>query len=393
MYRYINIKKAVPICGMSILNIPEDQHINCRIKKSINNKEDYFYVSIYTKNQFKKIKDDNIINFFNDFEGDEYNLVLLYNTLQNNSEEIYYIKVILASLYFAKRLSSECIQFESSAIFYNIIENFYKNKSNQYTQLRAPIKIGIKAADKDSYNESISRLYGIHLEGEYAGHIRYLDNFNIRNSHLFIDYNDSFDYEYNKILNKLNDSSNYSKRMISAFRLYFDTIPEYDLEKNILSYGTIFETLLLENDESNQRKKVSVRSACLLCDELDLAEKEYIAEVIYQFYSYRNKIVHDGYCYLDLGNEVLVSKMLNCIKHIIYFLIKNIINKDIKNIDEIKDIVEKNKNDDSLDNAFDYVKDNINIDDTTHRFVCGDHHRFKKPNTEEERQKEISSLL
>lgn len=47
-----------------------------------------------------------------------------------------------------------------------------------------------------------------------------------------------------------------------------------------MTYATILETLLLGADESNQRKKASVRAACLVCDELSFSRKRFVANQV-----------------------------------------------------------------------------------------------------------------
>lgn len=365
-----------------MFNMKEEDSIEFKLQENINDKNYFFNSILLTKNQFKKINNSSrFFEFLNQFENDKYDLVIIYQSVRNNSKEINYIKCMLTSLYFANRIVNENVEFESSEVFENIIENMYRDKCGNYIQLKSPIKIGCQPADMNSFNESIMRLYGVDLDSEYEGYTRYLNLYNHRNSELSIDYNDSLVDEIDKICKKLNDKSEYSKRMISTFRLYFDTIPEFDLEKNILNYATIFETLLLSDDEIDQRKKVSARGACLLCDGLSFNSKEYIAEIIYQFYSYRNKIVHKGYSYLDLGDEIFVDKMLNCIKNIIYSLIKRIITKDIKNIEDIKSIVEENKKKDCLKSAFHYVKNDTTLEHAMLRIISCQHYEFIGCNT------------
>lgn len=387
MGNYFNLKKAIPICGISILDMPGDKSIEFALTRNINGVNYTSKYNIVTKKQFKDIYSSDGFKFFNKFEYEEYDIVVLYESLKHNSEEIIDIKYVLTSLYFANRLICEDIEFESCEVFYNISEEWYTNKESDFIQLRVPIKIGPKQADKNNYNESISRLYGMDLEGEYANHNRYLSTFSFRNSKLFIQYNEKLQSEINNICNKLNDNSDYSRKIKSAFRLYFDTIPEYDIDKNIISYGTVFETLLLERDEDNQRKKVSIRTMCLLCEGLSLKEKDYILDVVYNFYRYRNKLVHDGYSYLELGEYYYVNKVLNCIKHIIYFLIKKIICKDIKDVKEIKSIVNVNMQKDGMKNAFDYIKDDTNIDKVMSRIINSKHREFIKANTYEEKER------
>lgn len=382
MEESFNLRKVVPICGVFIQGMKDDDYLAFDIKDETR----CFKFIILTKIQFENLKNNKKNwDFFNEFEQEDHNLVVIYNSLCDNSKEINYIKCIVTSLYLANRLVDEKIEFGTSEVFSNIVENNYKNKSGQRTGLKASIKIGCKSLDGDSYNETITRLYGCNLDSEYEGYKRYLSLFNYRNDIMKIKYDIRFKDELKKINKKLNDDSSYSKRLMSAFRLYFDTIQSCDLEKNILNYATIFEILLLENDESNQRKKAAARSACLLCDELGLKEKEYIAEVIYQFYSYRNKIVHEGYSYFDLGNEIFIAKIINCIKHIIYFLIKKIIYKDIKDINQIIGIVKKNVENDYIKNSFDYIK-NKNFNDLINKILMCEHQEFIKPNTEEEKK-------
>lgn len=42
----------------------------------------------------------------------------------------------------------------------------------------------------------------------------------------------------------------------------------YYIDDTFITYCTIFEALLLKNDEDSQRKKVAARAACITCDTL-----------------------------------------------------------------------------------------------------------------------------
>lgn len=100
-------------------------------------------------------------------------------------------------------------------------------------------------------------------------------------------------------------------KLKSALYLYYDIL---DLKINetmtTIIIATIFETLLLSDKESNQRKKVAVRAACLIADGQGHRRIQFIANRIYQFYGYRNALVHDGKNLLELDDgEVIVDKL------------------------------------------------------------------------------------
>lgn len=209
----------------------------------------------------------------------------------------------------------------------------------------------------DDHIERITRLYSDNIETEYEGAMRYLSGSSIKDESLCIDIIEKdFVSIFNTIVKKLNYNDKYASKLLSSFRLYFDLIPNNDFERNIVTYTTILETLLLNKDEDCQRKKVSVRAACLINDGGDKKDKQIFSTKIYQFYKYRHNIVHDGASFDDLGNEYLVHKEMGFVRHIIYFVIKEIINRNVKGIEEIINIVKNNMEIDGLSNSFNYIE-------------------------------------
>lgn len=159
-------------------------------------------------------------------------------------------------------------------------------------------------------------------------------------------------YVFNLMINK---GDNLGNKLKSAMRLYYEVFMIYtNMNLSIITLSTIMETLLLSKDEDNQRKKVSVRSACIICDEMEISLKTAIANAVYYFYKYRNAIVHDGKSYLDF-EEVGLNTVVENMKHIIFEIIHYYYDKQPVNISDIRQLVNKNQGLDGLTNAFDYL--------------------------------------
>lgn len=154
----------------------------------------------------------------------------------------------------------------------------------------------------------------------------------------------------------MNESNEVSKKLKSVFRLYFEI---FSLHNNtnisVITLATNLETLLLGKNEDNQRKKVAVRAACLICNGLECKREEFVANLVYYFYRYRNGIIHDGLSYLDFEDEVTMDHILWSMKHVIFGVIYSIVQNNIVDINSIKLIVKNNLNMDKKTNAFEYI--------------------------------------
>lgn len=138
--------------------------------------------------------------------------------------------------------------------------------------------------------------------------------------------------------------------------LYFDILNLYrNSNLSVITMATILETLLLKKSESNQRKKASVRAACIVADNMSVKRKNYVANGVYVFYEYRNGIVHDGKSYMAFTSEYAFDNLMSKIKNLIFCIIKFYIEHKIETIDELKQIVQKNVEKDHMNNAFDYI--------------------------------------
>ena len=163
-----------------------------------------------------------------------------------------------------------------------------------------------------------------------------------------------------KIQERIHQKDLYASKLFSVFSIYYSVLRNFsNIEQECISLCTILESLLLGKDEDNQRKKVSVRAACLIADGEKFEKKRFLATQIYMFYPYRNGFVHDGKSILDFAWGSYQS-LYQAIKHVIYYCIKSILNRNIQCTKEIKAIVEKNAKQDGLENAFDYIDENIN---------------------------------
>ena len=299
--------------------------------------------------------------------------VVVYKSMGNNSIEVYYIKIFLSLFYFAYRIDAEKKRKESFIIqereyFFNapeeILEKKYKmNESpviknwngrgfwtkNYIEPIHWYIKLGNNNMSSDDFESYLSRAYGTDLCDSYDRRYKlevYAQRIEISDN-ILLKVND-----FNAMINRGDVSGN---KLKSAMRLYYEIFMIYtNMNLSIITLSTIMETLLLGNDEDNQRKKVSVRSACIICDEMEVKWKSAIANAVYFFYKYRNSIVHDGKSYLDF-DEVELNNLAENMKHIVFEIIHYYYTCQPKNVNDIRQVVSKNQSLDGLGNAFDYL--------------------------------------
>lgn len=296
------------------------------------------------------------IDFIN--KGDispESDAVVVHKSMANNSKEVYYIKILISVIAIANRMTRTGVNLlidDEVSILKDLPRNWnlqgFFDKSTVIHINNVAASIGPNEITGDSFDSYMTRAYGSGLCDFYDR--RYI--FDKRLHTLGVKVDDCFKANALKINEYINGEDKFGKKMKSALRLYYDTLMEYtDIDSSIINMATIFETLLLSHDESNQRKKVSVRTACILFDGEDFVYKEYIANYVYMFYKYRNAIVHDGKTNLDY-NEVLINNLTGNIKHIIYYLfLKLFKNPEL----DVKDVVTRNVNNDNLNVGFDYI--------------------------------------
>lgn len=225
----------------------------------------------------------------------------------NNSLEVNNIKIFVSLLYYACRIENEqkmhekyMQEKESRCSERNCCEEGYGKWYNKYERsliknwnirgyftpndgirhLHWRVKLGQNRLSDDDTDCFLSRAYGGELCDSYdrRGHVD--------NSDVEINVTDSLIQIVNELNEYINGDSACSRKLKSVLRLSYDTLYIYsNIDSSVISIATIFETLLLGKDEDNQRKKVSVRSACLLNDQMDCAYKKYFASYVYFFIS------------------------------------------------------------------------------------------------------------
>ena len=292
--------------------------------------------------------------------------VIAYNTQNHNTFEVINIKIVVSIIYFINRIintnksSENCVRNiiydESDEFFYNYITYGYRNNSGEICNTLWYVSLGNRPVTNDNFDNLLTRVFESDIEEEELKQISFTSRkVKINNDKNFID-------TLNILLNKVNDDSLYSLKIKSALRLFYDVLYHENFDRAIITYSTILETLLLDKDEDNQRKKVSVRCATIIANGKSKRKKEFIANIIYYFYKYRNNIIHDGLLSLEIDHEVIINNILSHIRNIIYFIIKNIIDLNINSISDIRYIVKSNCEQDNLSNAFNYITYSENND-------------------------------
>lgn len=247
-----------------------------------------------------------------------------------------------------------------TSYFQNYMLNGFWNQSGAEARIEPTfwyVKLGQTAPTNDDYDMWLSRIYGTNQQDAFLKR----DGLEKRDKLLgTVEIDEPFCNVLHKIQERIHQKDLYSSKLLSVFSIYYSVLRNFsNSEQECISFCTILETLLLGKDECNQRKKVSVRAACLIADGEKVEKKKFLATQIYMFYPYRNGFVHDGKSILDFdwGSYQILYQ---AIKHVIYYCIKNILYRNIRCTKEITAIVEKNAKQDGLENAFNYIDENIN---------------------------------
>lgn len=292
----------------------------------------------------------------------ECDLIAVIGMCNNNTLEIQLLKISITILYFAERFKQSSKRIKNFHKLFSPIEDYHDYFANYtlfdgyYTKdsiymTSWYIGIGKQALHEDNFERWTTRIYGEALADSYdrrAG-IPRLGIPCIDVDNILIDFVEN-------ILQKVNSDCEYGKKLKSALRLYYEVLCDFkNPDYTVITYCTIFETLLLKHDEDSQRKKVAARAACITCDNLDFKYKRFVADQVYHFYKYRNAIIHDGEGLLDFDNEMLFNRTLYGIKNIVFCIIKYIVMNKINTHSNLMDIVEKNVHDDGLERGFDYI--------------------------------------
>ncbi|MDD3415867.1 MAG: HEPN domain-containing protein [Lachnospiraceae bacterium] len=314
--------------------------------------------------------------FINPYDIEECKTVVIYSSMGNNSIETYYIKVFISMLYFAYRIQVEEQRekkFYSDPLYSTLgvqmmNERYRKHESphvknwnlrgfwndGYINNIHWCIKLGKNEMTCDDFESYLTRAYGGDLCDSYD--TRYL--FWSKDEEIEVD--DELIDIIGTLNGMINEESEFGNKLKSALRLYYELFMIYsNMNISIITISTILETLLLGEDEDNQRKKVSVRSACLLFEHMEKKWKTSLADSIYFFYKYRNAIVHRGKNYLDF-DEVQLNNVTENMKHVILGLVYYYYKNKPQHLDDIKDCVIRSFTTDGISNAFEYISPDAN---------------------------------
>lgn len=376
MDKYFDLDKCVPIHGIEI-----NKEIDIPIEI-----DDKRYSGKFV-NLVRLVKYDEYLNmaskFINNDSINKCDLIAIFTTQSHNTMEIQNIKIILSAIYFADRMSNTsklkenfihhfkeffCGKGINEKDAIEIIEKIYENDENEYFSnyhnwgyfdnddeirpLYWYISLGNMKVTNDNFDKHLTRGFSYELVDEYSRQT----SFNNYKYTIDIDVNNTFVEKMETIVSRLNKDDEYSQKIKSALRLYYNVLYEGDIEQSILIYASILETLLLKRNETKgQKNKVANRCACIVANNKAKEKKEFIANHVTYFYGYRNAIIHEGKSYLEIDNEVILSNIMCSIRHLIYFIIKYVVEQNIKEIKEIKKLVEINMKEDAIDDDKGYI--------------------------------------
>ena len=334
--------------------------ISHAFKMSIKINSEFIGVSFIPHNVFVNTVDYGLlINPQNIVKCD---IVVVVNNCCHNLFEVQIVKMAVSMIYFANRMklaaNYQSHQLHKINDYFNNyhIDGYYGIADGRTYIEHASwfVKLGNSLPQNDDYDMWMTRVYGYNQCDEYDRRDGLEKCIQFKN--ISIDIDSNLIKQLEKIQDKVNRGDLYSNKLLSAFRLYYSLLSDFnDFEQNDISFCTILESLLLGKDESNQRKKASVRAACIVANDYNIKNKRFIANQVYYFYHYRNCIIHDGKSILDF-DEAEHRIIHQSIKHIIFYIIQYIIENDVRTPDEIKSLVQHNISSDSLINGFDYIE-------------------------------------
>lgn len=361
--------KCIPIHGLKF-----DCNLTLKYKKrNVLFEKDYkekMYFITY-ENYVKEFKNLMI----NGEEIKECDTIAIFFSKAHNTLEIHELKVILSALYFSWRMwlleqqeeefvLNDLMVYEHLNIDLKELEekrkksrkkfndnNFYRNGAYDFTLLKRNgiyhswyLKLGNSPIHKDDFDRFLTRAFSKEIGDEYNKQYR----FDPHIQEVIVD--ERFSRIAKRLINNTFSLTNdYSNKIKSALRLYFKLINLQDVDEAIITYATILETLLLNDQENGeQRIKVPTRCACIIGNKQAKEKKTFIYNIVYSFYGYRNKIIHEGKTFVELDNDYTIFTILNYMKNIIVLIIKYVIENEIKSIDSFKTIVEENLKQDGI---------------------------------------------
>lgn len=321
------------------------------------------------------VKEYNEVDLINTEDLAACDTVTIVSDCCNNTIEVQAIKTVISVLYFTKRM---CASEKCYKDCYNSYKEWYKDDNickkimlsnvtmyhdffHNYTldgyyagstieNASWYVNIGRYPLENDDFERWATRIYGGNLTDSYSRR----DGME-RRSKIIIEIDDNYKKYLHKIMEKVNGTDQYAKKLGTVMRLYYEVLCDFkNPDYTVILYCTIFETLLLSKDD-NQRKKVSARAACITANDLELKYKKFIANQVYNFYRYRNAIIHDGLGLMDFSDEIGFNNSIVRMKSVIFTIVKYIVKNDIKTVDEILDITRANASKDGLKQAFDYI--------------------------------------
>ncbi len=372
----------VPVAGHAIIELNYKKEVIEDLFDKYKLTDNEFEESLFfvNKNFLGEVIDETLYKKIMD-ECPRVNTFVLGRNKWNKWSEIYYLKIAISIIYMSNRMTMEKLEYErelnyhldkdmSSKNIYRAIK--YLKKSNNFIKRSDlpygffynheiystiwDVKIGNTPLTRDDFELTVKSYCTIDDEPEVMRKTTY----NYRGLIVKEDISDSIQ----TIFNVLKADNDISKKLYSVLNLLYSTLSHQNMDTVIITYATILETLLLENDEKkDQSKKVSVRSACLVANGESYSMKSYISTYVYRFYKYRNDIIHEGksHIQLRLAEDIVFNKVVGLIQHLIYELIKTIISENITKVDEIKSIVSSNCSIDNITNAFQYISERINL--------------------------------
>lgn len=367
MERDFELDKCVPIHGITLnrgIDVPiliED----IRYVEKFSNR-----ILMYGYNEYLK----EASKFINNANIKECDLIAIFTTQSHNTMEIQNIKIILSAIYFADRMANtsklkenfinrfreyfcpdkidKLYEHREAEYFSNYHIWGYFDNEDEIRPLYWYISLGNNKVTNDNFDKFLTRGFSYELVDEYY---RQAD-FNKYKYTVNVDINKTFNEKMEAIVKRLNMDDEYSKKIKSALRLYYNVLYESDVENSILIYASILETLLLKRSESKgQKHRVANRCACIVANSMSKERKEFIANHVAYFYGYRNAIIHEGKSHLEIDNEVILSDILCSIRHLIYFIIKYVVEHNIQKVSEIQNLVKRNLEEDGIDEKIGYI--------------------------------------
>lgn len=267
--------------------------------------------------------------------------------------DIYHLRIAISLLYIAHFLYCKDTGFKKNIWELGTIVFGEDDKCYEY----ADAKVGTQEINSNDFDLKIPCLYSFSSE---------TPSYKMDKSVLKCDMLIQADIEiYIQKLIPLVLNHKISQNVKSALNIFYYILPQNNLDVSIMYLANALEALLIrKNENGNIKKKISVRTACLVSGHTAcLKDINYIADWIKYFYELRCKIVHEGYTSInsDIEDKISIQTSLRLAKYSIPYILESFIDNDIQTSKDIIKFMENTGKIYGAKSSFDFITGTLRL--------------------------------